>query len=97
MAIQNHLIALVVLYTAAMFLGLMARYRRRSYGRWHHVLFGLTCTAFLWNFFRHPTAAHIPLAVVLVMLPLTRPRVSRRHDVLALTGAVFLIILAAVQ
>lgn len=94
-AVHESLLTLIVLYGAAMLLGLVARYRQRSFGRWHHVLFGCTCLAFVWNIEQTPALLHIPLASVLVLLPLTRPRASRRHDILALAGAVSLIILVA--
>lgn len=97
LSVWASLLTLIVLYGAAMVLGLVARYRRRSFGRWHHVLFGCTCLAFCWSAIRSPGILYLPLAAVLVMLPLTRPRMSRRHDMLALAGAVSLIILVACQ
>lgn len=69
-----------------MLLGLAARYRHRSFGIWHHVLFAITGCAvvasLIWSF----EGSMIPVAFVLLAMPFTRPRTSRRHDLLAILG-----------
>lgn len=97
MPIYESTLTVTILYVSAMLLGLTARQKRRSFGRWHHILFACTCLAFLWSLLQAPSVAHAPLALVLTLLPLTRPRSSRRHDLLALVGAISLLVLIALQ
>lgn len=84
-------------YCLTMMLGIAARYRGRSFGRWHHGFFALTCMVFIVSILFNPHLAHIPVATVLAALPLTRPRRSRRHDAVALAGFVCLIVLVAIS
>lgn len=76
----------LILYICTMLLGAAARYRHRSFGIWHHVLFAITgCSVgacLYWNF----EISLIPVALALIALPFTRPRASRRHDLIALLG-----------
>ena len=75
-----------LLYSCTMILGLAARYRRRSFGSWHHVLFAVTGCAVVANLLWSFEVSMIPVALVLLAMPFTRPRASRRHDLLAIFG-----------
>lgn len=86
-------ITALVMYALTMSLGLAARYRSVSFGRWHHALYALTCISMAWSLFGEPQVSHIPGVVVLALLPATRPRTSRRHDLLAIAGLVSFILL----
>lgn len=95
MTVHESLLTLSALYVSAMAIGMVARQRRKSLGHWHHVLYACTCLAFLWSLLHSPRPAHTPMALVLTLLPLTRPRSSRRHDLIGLAGVIALIILIA--
>lgn len=95
--ISDHILAVVISYTVTMMLGIAARYRGHSFGRWHHLLFASTVISALWSLAISPSAAHAPVLAVLMLMPLTRPRTSRRHDALAFVGAISVIILVAAQ
>lgn len=86
--VNREMIALVM-YSLTMVLGIVARYRSTSFGRWHHALYALTCIAMAWSLVWEPCLAHVPCVVVLALLPVTRPRTSRRHDLLAIAGLIF--------
>lgn len=83
--VDREIIALVM-YALTMSIGIAARYRSRSFGNWHHALYALTIIATAWSLFGGPQLAHVPCVVVLALLPATRPRISRRHDLLASAG-----------
>jgi hypothetical protein len=84
---------LLIIYTVTMMLGIAARYRGRSFGTWHHVLFAATCVTFIASVVLAPRWLHVPSAIVLTLLPFTRPRRARRHDVIAAIGLFMIIIL----
>lgn len=95
LAIAYSDLPLLLLYTATMMLGLAARYRGKSFGRWHHALFFFTCAAYIISALGDLRLAHAPAAAVLIAMPLTRPRRSRRHDALAVLGLLCMILLVA--
>ena len=86
---------LLLLYLATMALGVGARYRGRSFGMWHHALFFITCAAFIISAVSDLRLAHAPVAAVLIGMPLTRPRRTRRHDAVAVLGLLCMILLVA--
>lgn len=90
--VDREIVALVM-YSLTMSLGIAARYRSTSFGRWHHALYSLTCIATAWSLLGGPQLAHFPCVAVLALLPATRPRTSRRHDLLAIAGLVSLTLL----
>lgn len=85
----------LLLYMATMTLGVGARYRQKSFGMWHHTLFFITCAAFIISALSDLRVAHAPAAAVLIAMPLTRPRRSRRHDAIAVLGLLCMILLVA--
>ena len=75
-------------YLATMLLGISARIKGSSFGKWHHAAFAATCITGAVAVVLHPTVAHTIPATALMVLPFTRPRISRVHDAVALIGAV---------
>lgn len=75
------------IYFCTMLLGLVARRLSRSFGTWHHVMYGLCCIALVTAIVLKPSVLHVAPVAALIMLPLTRPRVSRTHDMVAIFGA----------
>lgn len=86
---------LLLLYLATLLLGVGARYRGKSFGMWHHTMFFITCAAFIVSALGDLRLAHAPAAAVLVAMPLTRPRRSRRHDAVGVLGLLCMILLLA--
>lgn len=91
--VNREIVALVV-YLLTMSLGIVARYRSMSFGRWHHAFYAMTCIVTIWSLIGGPLLAHAACTLILALLPATRPRTSRRHDLLALAGLVSFVILA---
>ena len=75
-------------YLLTMLLGISARIKGASFGRWHHAAFAATCLTGAVAVVLHPTVAHFIPATALMVLPFTRPRTSRVHDAVAVFGAV---------
>lgn len=94
--VNREFVALAV-YSLTMSLGIAARYRHTSFGRWHHALYALTCIATSWSIIGGPQLAHVPCVATLALLPATRPRISRRHDWLAIAGLFSFAILLLTQ
>ncbi|MBU3700390.1 MAG: hypothetical protein FGM33_10355 [Candidatus Kapabacteria bacterium] len=90
---HEHSLPLLVSYVATMSLGLAARYRGRSFGTWHHVMFALTCVTFIFSVLLDPVWLHVLPACVLALLPVTRPRRSRKHDAVAVAGLLLIVLL----
>ncbi|MFM8771637.1 MAG: hypothetical protein ACKOE4_06415 [Candidatus Kapaibacterium sp.] len=90
--VDREIIALVM-YSLTMSLGIAARYRSASFGRWHHALYAITCIVTMLSLIGEPQLAHVPCVIVLALLPATRPRTSRRHDLLAIAGLASFILL----
>jgi len=74
-------------YFLTMALGIAARTKRRSFGKWHHVMYGLCCVTLVVAIIMHPSSLHVVPVAALLMLPLTRPRISRTHDMVGVFGA----------
>ncbi len=77
-----------LVYYATMILGLSARLQRRRFGRWHHVAFAACCLSLAIAVVLDPSTRHLVPASALMVLPFTRPRQSRIHDLVAVIGGV---------
>ena len=82
----DHIAALC--YFLTMILGVTARMRRTSFGRWHHLMFALSFVSAGVAIVIDPIVAQIIPASALLILPFTRPRTSQIHEFVAIMGAV---------
>lgn len=80
-------------YYATLCLGVAARVFRRRFGIWHHVMFGFSCITLAAAVIINPSPIHVLPAIALLVLPATRPRDSRVHDLVATIGAISAIFL----
>ncbi len=77
-----------LVYYATMILGLTARLQRRRFGHWHHAAFAACCITLAVAVVLDPSTRHVVPAAALMILPFTRPRRSRIHDLVAVVGGV---------
>ena len=82
-------------YFLTMILGVTARLRRTSFGRWHHAMFALSFVSAGVAIVIDPIIAQIIPASALLILPFTRPRTSQIHDFVAVMGAIGWIVVIA--
>lgn len=80
-------------YYATLCLGISARVFRRRFGVWHHVMFGCSCVTLAVAVILNPSPIHVLPAIALLVLPATRPKQSRVHDLVATIGAISAIFL----
>lgn len=80
-------------YYATACLGIAARVFRRGFGVWHHIMFACSCITLAVAVILEPSPIHVLPAIALLVLPATRPRQSRVHDIVATVGAISAIFL----
>ncbi len=75
-------------YLATMSLGLTARLRSVRFGNWHHIAYAVCVATFAVAVVISPSISHIVPAAALMIMPFTRPRTSRIHELVAVLGAI---------
>jgi hypothetical protein len=78
------MVVAAAVYTATMALGISAVVSRRSFGRWHHVFYFVSCATAALAVLLEPSWFLVPVLVLLALMPMTKAG-SRMH---ALVGSV---------